>query len=177
MLAPFRGKGAGEINDTTLGGMVRRSRGDLVAYESIHRGYIDYTAVFRGNHSLGGDSPRDLERTEQIDLELVFELGVSDLLGGSHSSSASVIDKNINPAETLQSLGDDILDLLSRSDVATQRKNLNTKISPDATSSNFSSLLAIGTTLHPALARALAICTPNPLEQPVTRATCPFISK
>lgn len=71
ILAPLGGQGAGEVDDATLGGVVRAGAGDLVAHQTVHGGDVDGAAVLGGNHGLLGHGTRDTERTEQIDVDLV----------------------------------------------------------------------------------------------------------
>ena len=71
--------------------MIRRARGDLIAYKAIHGGDIDDSSVFSRDHSLGGHGPRYPESPEKINLHLILELGVCDLLSGSNRPCAGIV--------------------------------------------------------------------------------------
>ena len=130
MLAPLGREGAGQVHDTALGGVVRGGTDNEVAHQAVHRGDVDDAAVAGLDHLLA-ELAGAVERTEEIDVQLLLELLVGDLLGRSHGARAGVVHQDVHTAEALHRGGHGGLDFFGVGDIAGERQHVHAELVVD----------------------------------------------
>ena len=105
--------------------MIGGSGGDLVANQTVHGGDVDDPAIAGGDHGLVRHGTGHLEGAEQVDVQLILELGVGDLLRGGHSAGTGVVDENVDAAHFLHHLIDGRLHAVSIGDITDNANGLD----------------------------------------------------